>query len=471
MVRIFFLFFLVLYSPGMFVSYAQPVVISGTSPSYANTSFEFLKTTDWITGTEEVAGTCQVSENGDFRIEIPLGETEQLYLYMGIYRGFFYAEPGKSYRLVLPERQDKSPEDMLNPYFEPVEVHIGLSNFSNSDLNMLIMMFDDAYIPYYDKHVNNLYIKTDINRLEEDIRNIENPFRDYPGVFFRQYRQYHYGVLKLLANQQRVQSQSDEYFNDQPVQYNNPAYAGLFNQVYDKYFVFFGRSPEGSQIYADINQSGSYRALSATLSGTINFSNDTLKELIMLKQIHDEFYGNQFSRSGLIKILDSLMIETKIERHRYIGQNIRGKITRLQPGYEPPQFELQDTDGNLVKLSDFRGSYVYLNFCTCQSYACLNEFNMLTALYQKHKDHLVILTIATDPMEEILRQFLAKNKYDWKFLHYDNQPSVIRDYDIRAFPTYFLIGPDGKLIFSPADSPAENFEQKLFEAMRSRGDL
>jgi peroxiredoxin len=165
------------------------------------------------------------------------------------------------------------------------------------------------------------------------------------------------------------------------------------------------------------------------------------------------------------------MIGTMIEKHRNLGQHIKDKITRLQPGYEPPQFELQDTDGNLVKLSDFKGRYVYLNFCTCQSYACLNEFNMLTTLYQKHKDHLTILTIATDPMEEILRQFLAKNKYDWKFLHYDNQPSVIRDYDIRAFPTYFLIGPDGKLILSPADSPAENFEQKLFDVMRSRGDL
>jgi peroxiredoxin len=471
MVRFFFLLFLVLFSPRAFVSCAQPVVISGSSPSNANSSLEFLKTTDWITGTEEVAGTCQVDENGDFRIEIVLAETEQLYLYLGIYRGFFYAEPGKSYQLVLPERIDKSPEDLLNPYFEPVEVHLGLSNFSNSELNMLIMMFDDAYIPYYDKHVNNLYVKTDMSRLEEDIQNIENSFHLSPGDFFRQYRHYHYGMLKLLANQQRVQSLSDEYFNNLSVQYNNPAYAGLFNQVYNKYFVFFSRTPEGSRIFTDINQSGSYRALSATLSGTSNFSNDTLRELIVLKQIHDEFYGNQFSRTGLIKILDSLMIGTTIERHREVGKNIREKITRLQPGYEPPQFELLDTDGNLVKLSDFRGRYVYLNFCTCQSYACLNEFNMLTTLHQKHKDRLVILTIATDPMEEILRQFLAKNKYDWKFLHYDNQPSVIRDYDIRAFPTYFLIGPDGKLIFSPADSPAENFEQKLFEAMRSRGDL
>jgi hypothetical protein len=78
---------------------------------------------------------------------------------------------------------------------------------------------------------------------------------------------------------------------------------------------------------------------------------------------------------------------------------------------------------------------------------------------------------ATDPLEEVLRQFLAKNKYDWKFLLYDRQPGVLKDYDIRAYPTYFLIGPDGKLILSPAPSPSENFESRLFEIMKARGDL
>jgi len=51
------------------------------------------------------------------------------------------------------------------------------------------------------------------------------------------------------------------------------------------------------------------------------------------------------------------------------------------------------------------------------------------------------------------------------------QPEVLKEYDIRAFPTYFLIGPDGKLILSPAPSPAEDFEQRLFEIMKARGDL
>jgi peroxiredoxin len=452
-------------------AHAGTVAITGNAPSYANTQLVFNMASDWITGTEALAGQCKVDEKGNFRLEVSLDETTQLFTDIGVFRGYFWAEPGKTYELVLPERQDKSLDDKLNPYFAPEEVHLGLVNFAGDELNMLIMMFDDAYLPYYEKHVNSVYAKTDFAKLDEDIQQIEAPFKNYQNTYFRNYRKYHYGILKLLANRQRVQSLSNGYFNNQPVLYFSTAYGDLFNQVYDKYLIFFSRSDSGKKVFDDINRDGSYRNLLKTLKSGKNFSNDTLTEMVILKQIHDEYYGSQFSRPKLLNILDTLMAVTTISQHRMIALNIRHKITRLQAGFEPPQFELRDTDGNLFKLSDFKGRYVYLNFCTCQSYSCLNEFNLLTKLNQKHIDKLILLTISTDPVEDVLRQFLAKNKYDWKFLFYDNQPDILKEYDIRAFPTYFLIGPDGKLIFSPAASPSENFEQKLFDVMKSRGDL
>jgi peroxiredoxin len=460
-------FLILLYRP----VFAEQTIITGHELTYAGTRLEFMHTVDWITGTEQEFGYSMVSENGDFQITLDLKNTQQVLLHLGGYLGYFFAEPGKTYRIVLPERREKSPEELLNPYFQPEEIHLGLDNFAEDDLNMLIVMFEDSYVPFYEKHVNSAFTKTDIRKLETDIQNIEKPFQNLPGNFFRNYRRYRYGMLKLLANQQKVQSLSDEYFNNQPVLYNNTAYADLFNQVYNKYFIFYSRSEEGRQLLTDINQKGSYKALQATLSKNTNFSNDTLKELVILKQVYDEFYGNQFSRTGLLNILDSLMATTKIDIHRQIGSMIKQKITRLLPGYVPPAFELLDTDGKLVSLADFKGRYVYLNFCTCQSYTCLNEFNSLAGLYNRYKDKLTILTIATDPMEEVLRLFLVKNKYNWKFLLYDRQPEVLKEYDIRAYPTYFLIGPDGKLIYSPAPSPAEDFDSKLFDAMKARGDL
>jgi hypothetical protein len=92
-------------------------------------------------------------------------------------------------------------------------------------------------------------------------------------------------------------------------------------------------------------------------------------------------------------------------------------------------------------------------------------------LYEKHKDRLEIITVIVDNDDDVINGFLERSNYKWVFLHYGNQSSVIREYDVRAFPTYYLIDPEGKLAISPAPSPGEEFEARFFNLLRSRGEL
>jgi hypothetical protein len=77
-------------------------------------------------------------------------------------------------------------------------------------------------------------------------------------------------------------------------------------------------------------------------------------------------------------------------------------------------------------------------------------------------------------MDESLSQvkrFVDLKEYQFKFLYYGNQSEVFKDYDIRAFPTYYFIDKEGKLAMSPAPSPDQNAEFKIFQLMRARGDI
>jgi thiol-disulfide isomerase/thioredoxin len=194
-------------------------------------------------------------------------------------------------------------------------------------------------------------------------------------------------------------------------------------------------------------------------------------ELVILKGLHDGFFDDKFSRTALLVILDSLYTNSKIAEHLVIAQNIRSKVTRLLPGFVPVPFKLYSSKGKLTSLDDFKGKYVYLNFCTTSSYSCLQEFTLLERLYEKHNKLLEIVTICVDRDENDMKQFLDQTKYQWTFLFYGNKPDIIKDFDIRAYPTYFLIGPDRKLVMSPAASPRENFEILLFKLLRSRGEI
>ncbi len=90
---------------------------------------------------------------------------------------------------------------------------------------------------------------------------------------------------------------------------------------------------------------------------------------------------------------------------------------------------------------------------------------------EKYKDKLRIITISSDDNVKVMNDYLKRNNPNWTFLHIGNEPELLKQYDIRAYPTYFLIDRQGKLIFSPAASPAESFELFLFQAMRQRGDI
>jgi len=59
-------------------------------------------------------------------------------------------------------------------------------------------------------------------------------------------------------------------------------------------------------------------------------------------------------------------------------------------------FELRNLDGKLVRLSDFRGKVVLMNFWTTWCTACVSEMPAVVALQKEHGSRLVILGVSLD---------------------------------------------------------------------------
>jgi peroxiredoxin len=449
---------------------AANVTISGTDSAYAGTQVEFVMYADQISNSELTLGITSFARDGSFSLSFELKETGYVFAYIGIYRIFLFAEPDSEYSVVLPPRSDKQPGDLLNPYFTPVDVHLATTNFEDDELNTLIRMFNDAYLPYYNKHIMAIRNKEDFSDLDKDIARMDKPFEYSKNKYFNEYRWYQYGRLRYLAVQQKSKSISGEYFRGRPVLLSNPAYMELFNKVYEKYFHHFERTEEGKGLGEAIGD-GDLNRLRKLLAKDDVLGDSGLLDLVILKGLHDEFYNDKYSRSALLEILNQMISGNKFPALTDVAENIRIKTTRLLTGFEPPEFELYDRDSNLISLRNFRGKYVYLNFCSCFSYTCLNEFKMISSLYAKHKDILEVVTIIVDNDKDVINSFLDRSNYSWVFLHYGHQSAVIKDYDIRAFPTYYLIDREGKLVISPAPAAGDEFETHLFKIMRSRGEL
>jgi peroxiredoxin len=124
------------------------------------------------------------------------------------------------------------------------------------------------------------------------------------------------------------------------------------------------------------------------------------------------------------------------------------KANQYSPSNNPtvPDFSLKDLNGKVVRLSDYNGKIVILNFFTVWCKYCkqempdLNELNM-----ELEKDKAAIL-LAVDVQEPIstVRSYFAINNLDLNVI-LDQDGSVTQKYGISGFPTTLIINKDGTL--------------------------
>jgi peroxiredoxin len=460
------LFLLFLCSTSVYSS-----TLSGADSTYANTEIVLLKPADPFTGEVMELGRIKANNKGVFNLKVDITETTYTFLYLGIYKAVIYIEKDKEYIVALPARMDLGQEEKLNPFFQRSIIQLGIINADQNDLNLQILMFDDSFYPYFNKHTQKVFSDNlDFEQLDKDIEQLDKPFSKSKNQYFNEYRKYKYGMLRFIAYQHKSKSVSDLYFKGQPFLANNPAYVELFNMVYTEYFSYFGRTEVGKQLAPAISNK-SYAEVKRVLSHDEVLQPPELLNMVLLKGLHDEFYDDNYSRSSMLAILDSMLLISKNPLEITTAKSIRKKVVQLLVGFEPPAFLLYDIDSNLVSLDKFKGKFVYLNFCSCFSYTCLNEFAMLQNIYRKHNKYLEIVTIVMDDNVEVMRDFVKRSGYEWTFLHFDNTPTIFQDYDVRAFPTYYLIDDEGKLSMSPAPTPNEEFEGRLFKVLRAKGIL
>jgi AhpC/TSA family. len=456
-------------------------IIKGNAPDYAGLTLNFRTFTNQISNTEKTIADVKVSANGDFSFPVNNEETTYIFCHSGIFFMYLYAEPGHEYTVKLPQHIERKPFDKLNPFFEEVKIHLMVTSFKtnvtlasndpSSELNFLIRTFDDYFDPFYQKYAMTVYTQQAITDMDTTLRKIESTFGNINDPYFKIYYEYRMGLLKFMSTRFKSRHISDNYFLNKPILYDNPAYMELFNKVYDKYFVYFGRPEAGKRIYDDVNVNKSLANLKQTLGQDKVLSNDTLKEFVILKGLHDGFYQSDFKRPVILQILDSLILTTKIKKIKETGELVRNKITRLLAGYAPPRFSLLNQDSVWTSLDNFKGSFVYLMFATTQNYSCIKEFQMLKKILDSHPKLFKVVVVSADDQWIDIKKYAKKSPYKWTYLYYGNQPEILKDYDIRTIPSCFFIDKEGKLAVSPAPLPSEDWEGYLFKFLKSKNLL
>lgn len=116
-------------------------------------------------------------------------------------------------------------------------------------------------------------------------------------------------------------------------------------------------------------------------------------------------------------------------------------------GFYAPDFTLQTLDGQTLTLSELRGRPILLNLWASWCLPCRAEMPALQRVYEEHqsKGFLVLAVNATNQDNPAAaRAFVGELSLTYPIL-LDEQGEVSRLYALRALPTSFFIGADGKI--------------------------
>lgn len=108
-----------------------------------------------------------------------------------------------------------------------------------------------------------------------------------------------------------------------------------------------------------------------------------------------------------------------------------------------PSFESTTLTGETVRLSDYRGQVVMLNFWATWCPPCRAEMPTIQEMYeQRQQDGFVVLAINNAEMPAQVRPFVEVLSLEFPIV-LDMEAQLQRAFAIQGYPTSIFIGPDG----------------------------
>ncbi len=115
-----------------------------------------------------------------------------------------------------------------------------------------------------------------------------------------------------------------------------------------------------------------------------------------------------------------------------------------------PDFTLTDASGKQVKLSDYRGKVVLLNFWATWCGPCALEIPWFIEFEQQYRSQgLEVLGVSMDEDGwQVVKPYIAEHKMNYRVLLGNDSVSQLYG-GVESLPTTFIIDRDGKFAFSP----------------------
>ena len=175
---------------------------------------------------------------------------------------------------------------------------------------------------------------------------------------------------------------------------------------------------------------------------------DTLKDRYMPERLMGTSESSQVSsipENASEPAVSVTKESARISSEEQSAAESEGNETELNPA---PDFHVTDYEGNQVKLSDYFGKPIVLNFWASWCPPCKSEMPDFNEAYQEHEEIQFLMVNLTDGGRETVdsaKEHVESNGFSFPVL-FDTEYEAASAYGISSIPSTYFLDKEGNLI-------------------------
>lgn len=441
---------------------SQKVTVNGTDPGRAQKLVRIIIYSDQFSNLEHTIAETRTNTSGEFFMKFDIVDTKFAYLAVALEKGEFYLSPGAYYNFNIILDTVLSNGSI----FDKLPLKFAL-NAEDGGIYSAIGDFNIEYNEFIYNNIKSIYKSKDKSVITNFVGEMNKKYANDTPEYVSNYVRYSLASLLWLSRKEDNVQILNNYFINQPVLYNNIQYTDFFKEFFKSYF-------ENEKIYTyaelilAINSSEPIEIIYSILARDEQLALDRrVSEIVGMLLLSRNYYNRDVEKERVISKLKDIQLYSNYPENQIIAKNFIIKLQELQNGTKAPEFLLLNSDNDTVSMDDFNGKFVLLSFVKEDCSICDFHMQLLSDIKKQNEDKFEIVTVVAGNDMARLNNFARERGYQWPILKTGDNILLLEDYNIRAYPSYIFINPNGTIGYAHLPMPDENMELYLQRFMDS----
>ncbi len=445
---------------------SQNVTITGIAEGQAGKLVRVIVYADQFSNLDHTIAQTHTDNSGKFFMQFDVDQTKFALLALGLDKGEFYLKPGTHYNfniLIDTVLGKGSIFDQL-PLNFTVETDDGGIQQSIGDFNML-------YNDFIYNNINSIYKSKDKSVVTGFVQEMHEKYTDNKAIYVRDYVKYSLASLLWLSRKESNRQILVNYFVNKPILYKNIQYTDFFKEFFKSYFTS-EKIYTYEELILAINNSEPIDIVDKLIARDEKLAlDDRIREIVEMLLLSRHYHNRDVKKQRVISKYNDIANSSEFIENRLIARNFITKLQELQNGTKAPCFILTNAKKDSISLSDYAGKFVLLSFVKEDCSICDFHMQLLNDIREQNGDKFDIVTIVAGDEFDRLVDFANERGYKWSILKTNENILLLEAYNIRAYPSYVFINPDGTIAYAHLPMPDENMELYLQRFMSGYNEV